>query len=237
MDGLDDLMKDIEKSKTEKTKQEVKKNDSQKAAATTQANIHHKEKTVDNREIERVVQQLSNVMIDLADPSVRESINTKLSKIKYSKFIEYYLENAKLSQYSVETELNRMDFTVRYEGQETSDKTEIADIFYDTRLDDIWRFANQSIYADLYIALEAYKRRQDNISIAAISSRFIVNIDERNFTAESRFDVVVMNEQSVNGKLKFGSVTGKLIVSLQDRTLQQFIDPPTICVVFDDDLR
>jgi hypothetical protein len=42
---------------------------------------------------------------DIVDPAILEHINRNLSKVKFSKFIQYYSKNKNLSLYTIETEL------------------------------------------------------------------------------------------------------------------------------------
>ena len=237
MDGLDDLMRDVAMSSTatRRMKHESRKGLSQNSAvAVTQS---QEATDIDTREIEKLVKELTAFMIDIADPQIRNEINSKLSSINYSKFEDYYLRNAKLSHYSLERELGRMDFRVLYNGQDTTNKEEIGDIFYETRLDDIWRFANQSIYADLYHGLDEIKQKQTHISIVATASQFTIDITGRSLVADSTYDVVVMCEGLVKERLRLATIQGRVEVQLAHKRLRQHIDPPCMCIVFDEELR
>mmetsp|Transcript_16536 Transcript_16536/g.24875 ORF Transcript_16536/g.24875 Transcript_16536/m.24875 type:complete len:375 (+) Transcript_16536:32-1156(+) len=233
MDGLDTLLKDIEKSKKTTS---IRKSTSVSSRADssdldTSLTVTH--------EVEDVLNSFKSFMIDLADTDMRDRINCELDRSTvYSKFIMYYLENAKLSHYTIDTELNRMDFKVIYNGTETTNREEIGDIFYETRLDDIWRFANQSIYADVYIGIENYYKNRDlNISCTASKSMFVVNIDEKAFEARCSFDMVAQSNKAPNDRLKLATIDGVIELSMLNRTIVQWIEAPCISVVFDDDLR
>jgi hypothetical protein len=243
MDGLDELMREMAVEKTKNTKRVVpltaERSDSSSASSAPISSSPLNEITERNKEeIEFVAQQLKDFMIDIADDEIQRLVNDSLrSQIKYERFIQYYLENANLSHYSIETELNRMDFTVTHQQKKTFDKNEILDIFYETRLDDLWRFANQSVYADLLVAIQHYYNNSELlISTVASSSRLFVNLDERSFEACCLFDFVVESDAMATNRLKLGSIEGWLRINLQRKSLEQFVNSPRIPVVFDDDI-
>jgi hypothetical protein len=100
-------------------------------------------------------------------------VNKQLSQVKFKEFIAYYLQNDELGRYTINAELNRMDFIVVYDGQRTEDKGEVAVIYEQTPLHDLWKLANQSIYSELISALQqTYANPDLSINIISQSSRF-----------------------------------------------------------------
>lgn len=100
-------------------------------------------------------------------------MNKQLTQVKFKEFISYYLENEELGRYTINAELNRMDFTVVYDGQRTADKAEVVLIYEQTPMHDLWKLANQSIYTDLLSALQhTYANPELSINIISQSSRF-----------------------------------------------------------------
>lgn len=247
MDGLDELLREMEVTKTKNEQKEaslpIKRSSASAPHVSTSPMTASTEAAspveIQNmEEVEFVAQQLKDFMIDIADEEIQSLVNKSLrTQIKYERFLLYYLENANLSQYSMETELNRMDFTVTHKQQKTTHKNEILDVFEETRLDDLWRFANQSVYADLLVAIQHYYNNSELlISTVASSSRLFVNLDERSFEACCIFDFVVESDATATHRLKLGSIEGWLRVNLRRKSLEQFVNSPRIPVVFDDDI-
>ena len=239
MEGLDDMIKSM--SVTSMTSNLERK---EKKCFNGNNDDDHCEVKQDEYEpeseehIATVVQNYKSILNDLADSSINCKINEKLSKIKYFQFIEYYLKNASLSHYSIETELSRMDFEVTFNGNTTCSKTEIEDIFWETKLRDIWRFANQSIYADVLRNLQSYfEGLHLNISAVATSSEMKLDLDDDKCMAEGFFDIVLASHSAQNHKLKIASVKGIIQLSLKQKCLKQYLEQPSIKIVFDGDLR
>jgi hypothetical protein len=241
MDGLEELMKEVEKSNHRPSlaaKKLPKTSQSESLISIEPAADTRREDETETEEIEFVTEQLREFMIDIADQEVQSQVNQSLSTIKYERFVQYYLERANLSQYSIDAELSRMNFTVTYQHIQTSNKQEIVDTFSQTQLDDLWRFANQSVYADLLVAVQHYYNNTDLlISTVASASSLWVNLDERIFEACCTFDFVVESDAVAKGRLKLGSIDGWVKINLRQRHLQLFVNSPRIPVVFDDDVR
>jgi hypothetical protein len=239
MDGLEELMKEVEKSNHRPlptSKKQITK--SQSESLTPQVVVETKWKDEELEEIEFVTEQLREFIIDIADQTIQSQVNKSLTTIRYERFVQYYLEHANLSQYSIDAELNRMNFIVTHQHTQTSSKHEIIDIFSQTQLDDLWRFANQSVYADLLVAVQHYYNNSDLlISTVASASSLWVNLDERTFEACCTFDFVVESDAVAKGRLKLGSIDGWIKINLRQRSLELFVNSPQIPVVFDDDMR
>ena len=59
----------------------------------------------DERKIDIILESLREFQKDLADTEVFEVVNRQLTRTKYDQFMAYYSSNAKLSQYTIDTEL------------------------------------------------------------------------------------------------------------------------------------
>jgi hypothetical protein len=237
MNGLDDIMKSMSESNIPQVERKLCLNESTlQSTDVVTDELKYTQETEDN--IESVIERYKLIMNDLADTTINERINGRLSRIKYSKFIEYYLENAALSKYSIETELSRMDVEVTHNGITTTSKSMIQDIFWETKLHDGWRFSNQSIYADVLKNLQSYFDGSNlNFCAMASTSQFCLNLDDQFFSAVGMFDIVLESHSIEAHRLKIATVTGNIEVSLQHKTLRQWLDVPNIKMVFDTDLR
>jgi Rieske Fe-S protein len=188
--------------------------------------------------ITAMIQVYKNILHDLADPKVNEKVNYALDRISYAAFVQYYQENAALSDYSMEKELNRMNYCVTLDGVTTSDKDEILDFYWETRLDDIWRYANQSIYADLLMNIMSYFQGLNlNLNVQLSDSSFELNMDDEIFGAVALFDVILESNEVENHKLVIATITGHILLNLGECTVVQRLDQPSINVVFDSQLR
>lgn len=235
MDGLDDMIKSLSVAKSPG----LARSSSTSISPCEIPDVNEPLYTQDTEDnISALIRSYQSVLNDLADSKINQSINQGLATIRYSKFVEYYLENASLSNYSIETELDRMDFEVTFHGEFTTCKSTIQDIFWETKLNDLWRFANQSIYADVLQNLQSYfDGLHLNISARATSSKFHLDLDTTGMSAVGMFDVVIESHSLSNHRLKIASVAAHVEVCLQQRTLKQCLDPPTMLMVFDSDLR
>jgi hypothetical protein len=70
--------------------------------------------------------------------------------------MDYYLLNNKLGNYTMNTELKRMDFFVKKGDIQTSDINEILSLYEKSPLLDIWKLANQSIYSQIVTELQSF---------------------------------------------------------------------------------
>ena len=238
MDGLDDMIKSIANNDITSTTLRSSSNAEMPPppSNSTSCHQHYTQETEEN--IAAVVHSYKAILNDLADTKINDHINQDLSRIKYPNFIEYYLQNASLSHYTIETELNRMNFEVTYDGATTSCKSTIQDIFWETKLHDVWRFANQSIYADVLKKLQMYfEGLHLNISAIASTSQLCLNLDEHLFSAEGLFDIVLESHSRKSSRLSIATIIGKIEISMKAKTLRQWLEQPTIKMVFDTDLR
>jgi len=194
---------------------------------------HYTEESEEN--IASVIQVYKNILNDLADPKINEKVNETLSRISYTTFVQYYQENASLSDYTMEKELDRLNFSVTYDGSTTDSKLKIKDIYWETRLDDMWRYANQSLYADLLMNLMSYFHDLFlNISVVIEDCNFELNLDTGEFKAMAIFDIIL---ESNGSKVSVANVTGHILLHLEECTVEQRLETPCMNVIFDSQLR
>jgi hypothetical protein len=235
MEGLDDMIKNM----TTTVAPSAPKKSPSNLASPKCTNTNEQNYTIETEEnIAAVLQSYKSILNDLADSKINDGINNVLSRIRYANFVEYYLENASLSNYSIESELNRMDFEVTYHGTTTTCKTTIQDFFWETKLHDVWRFSNQSVYADVLKNLQCYFEGLDlNISAMASTSIFCLNLDDNLFSARGLFDIVLESHSLKDHRLKIATIAANIEVSIKHKTLRQWLEQPKIEMVFDEDLR
>ena len=172
----------------------------------------------------------------LSQHTSREAVNQELSYISFRKFLQYYQESDHLAEYTIQTELSRMVFSVTYQGLTTSNKQEIEDIYYETPFEDVWRMANQSIFADILVALQKRYLRSDlSISIVSLSSSFDIQLETQRLEASSRFVVTVPTAKGME-RLQLSSFAANISVDLKARGVSQRIASPELKVVFDDQI-
>lgn len=240
MDGLDSLMKDISSSAPSLQRQDSsssgKKRDLIRSSADELIEAEYTEESEEN--IRAVIAAYKNILQDLADPKVNENINEALSRVNYSSFVQYYLENANLSHYSIERELNRLDFEVTYNGETSTDNSFIQDAFWETKLDDLWRLANQSIYADVLSGVRKYFEHS-NLNVSAVASKciFKLDIDERRLRSEGFFDIVLESHKVESHRIKVATIQGNIDASMKHKIIKQWLSQPSMSMVFDSDLR
>lgn len=198
-----------------------------------------------------VMNELKELQTDMIDPSVRESLNGKLHRAAmFDKFVEYYEKSEKLGHYTIETELHRNEFIVKCEdGHEERGRLEIVDMFKNSQHKFIWRFANQSIWAEILIALQSshFFRQDLSISIVSTQSRFVIDLSgEGMLLATSNFMIMTATSRNyadasspcLHGKLSLGEITGEVVVDLNKRVVRLSLPhPPVPNMVLDPDLR
>lgn len=190
------------------------------------------------RRVECIMRHLTLYTCDMADPIIRDHVNFQLAAIPYRSFIDYYAKGNGLSAYSITKELDRMHFSVTFRGQTVTDVESILALYEQQSYATVWRLANQSIYADILIALQQHLVRPElSISIAATASNFVIDMDQNTVRAESKFLIVTVKEPSGNDRLELGSIDGVVYVNLTGAHVEQSVQSPSIRFVFDDDLR
>ena len=190
------------------------------------------------RVVDRTLRGLNLYICNMADPITRQRVNDQLTTIPYRTFIDYYANGNRLSAYSISKELDRMKFSVIHHGQTLTDVGSIVALYESQPYATVWRLANQSIYADILIALQKHFVRPDlSISISATSSSFIIDMDVNTVRAESSFLIVTVKDTSGNERLELGSVDGIVFVDLTEECVEQSIQSPSMRFVFDEDMH
>jgi hypothetical protein len=165
---------------------------------------------VENEErIEEILLSLKEFQRDLADISVLDKINRRLSSISFDQFCAYYDDannsnsghSNKLAQYTIETELKRMKFSVLFDGIVYNTEDSIINVFERTYSHDLWKMANQSIYAELLLSLQKQFFRQDLcISFVSTESVFAIDLDMGTLHTQSSFRIMTMSEDAATKK-------------------------------------
>jgi hypothetical protein len=165
---------------------------------------------VENEErIEEILLSLKEFQRDLADISVLDKINRRLSSISFDQFCAYYDDannsnsghSNKLAQYTIETELKRMKFSVLFDGIVYNTEDSIINVFERTHSHDLWKMANQSIYAELLLSLQKQFFRQDLcISFVSTESVFAIDLDMGTLHTQSSFRIMTMSEDAATKK-------------------------------------
>ena len=195
--------------------------------------------------IDEIEALLKEFLLNLADSNVRDYVNSELSHTNYRQFMDYYLQNDRMGEYSIKAELNRMDFEVIFEGKRTSDKLEIMAIYETCPLHDLWKLANQSIYSEIITILQRiFGDPSLSIRIASTSSKFLINFDENHIIAESNFEFLTLQDitfrplnKKPSDRLVLASMKGTIRVDIKNRRSSQMVEMPEISIVFDDELR
>ena len=190
--------------------------------------------------VRKVEVRLKTFMCDLADPGVRDQINKQLAAIHYSKFIDYYLgrKSTDLSSYSIEKELDRMKFTVTCDGSTVNNVDAIVSIYQQYPDSAVWKLANQSIYADILLALQQHFVRPELcVAVVATTSSFFLDLGAQTVRAVSTFLIVTVKDREGKERLEIGTTESTVDVNLLSETVSQSIETPHMCMVFDDDLR
>jgi hypothetical protein len=163
-------------------------------------------------------------------------VNQELSRLSYRKFIQYYQESDQLAEYTIKTELPRMAFRVVRHGEQMDDKQQIEDVFDETPFDDIWRMANQSIFADILVALQRrYLRADLSLSIVSTTSSFTIDLDSDKLQALSLLHITVPSGGG-KSRLQLCSFAATVDADLRAKTVQQAIGPPDLKFIFDEQI-
>jgi hypothetical protein len=257
MDPLDALMRDLtlteETGKVNRNRQRTKlhvHNENETNTLSTSATCDTEPKRFNISEARKIEEELKTFIVNLADTqNVLRLINVKLGHIRFDKFMEYYLQRQKMISY-FETEVWRMTFHVVSNGQTYSSVDEVLSIYESCKLRDIWRLANQSIYAEILSALQSsFMKPELSISVISTSSVFSINLDRDVIRAESAFRFVTLRgdycrttslkttDTELKEKLELGSASGIVEVDLHLRMMQQKVETPVLKVVFDEEIR
>lgn len=181
--------------------------------------------------------RLGAFLADLVDAAARAELEEYLCSIPFPRFMEYYLASPNLAEYTAQNELHRMDYTVSFGGTTTSDKSVILSIFEKTKLNDLWRLANQSIYADAIFAIqELYLSPDLTVTVHSSRSRFAVDLDRSVLSVCGTFDFSA--PYTLDGdKRHFASICVHIVVDIVGRTVHHTVETPIVKVVFDADLH
>jgi hypothetical protein len=176
---------------------------------------------------------------DIVDEDARSRLNASLERdFKFDAFVEYYISRPDLAEYTIKHELDRMDYTVICSGASTSDKLMILSIYQRSVLNDLWRMANQSVYADLVSHLQrAYLSPDVALGVQTTTSSFIIDLDLQTLRAEGHFIFTAPTSLEAGSKRELGGVVGTVEVDLLHRSARAWIGTPSLRVVFDSDLR
>jgi hypothetical protein len=151
-----------------------------------------------------------------------------------------------------------MKFSVQYEGNVYNTEDAIVSVFDRTRLNDIWKMANQSIYAELLLGLQKQFFRQELcISFVSTESVFCIDLDMGTLHTQSSFRIMTMTEESgsqscsrstsgtptastprsARNSLELASIAGEIRIDTRRRTLIQRVYNTALHMVFEADLR
>jgi len=112
---------------------------------------------------------LKDFQLDLADNQILDKLNDRLSKTIFQDFMTYYFEaGVSLAHYTIETELKRMQFVCKYNGRTFYEHDEILTLYQSMPLHDLWKLANQSVYAPMVQVVHNAYVRQLFVSIGII---------------------------------------------------------------------
>ena len=196
-----------------------------------------RKKSVDDNRIGKIVQQFKDFFIELTDELVREKINKSLDHLEFDLFINYYVKNVSLSNYTIEREMSRMKFEVFHQSILYKGKEDILSIFEKESQSLLWRFANQSIYAEIVNAIQVHFPIQElHISVTSTSTLFQINFDSNSLYTESIFAFQIPSA-TTNQKIKIADIIGVVEVFLDTRILKQYLKSLSLQVIFDAQLR
>jgi hypothetical protein len=164
-------------------------------------------------------------------------------------FLQYYYDRPELAEYTVNTEVGRMEYTVYPGGggRVLTSRAEIGDLFEEHKArggeDDamlLWRVSNQSILSDTLQELSASFAQPADvelcIAISNTSSKFEIDFDKRKSKAESVFAIstVGVGEQAMT---KMGSIVAVVEIDIKSQRLSLSVRELKLEMVFDDVLE
>ena len=240
MDGLDELMSDLQQSKSGRQQLESStpngEDDWEWDDMDSGKDEELRRRCSVSGAVSRAEEAVHGFLTDLVDSSVKAELECYLCDISFRSFMEYYLLNPDLAEYTVHHELKRMEYSVIYDNTTTRDVSFIQSIYESTKMEDVWRLANQSIYANaVYAVQELYLSPELTVILHALSSKFVIDIDRSVVKASGKFEFSA--PITLDGdKHHFATMDIHIIVDLSQMTVQHLIDTPVVNVVFDSDI-
>ena len=163
-------------------------------------------------------------------------------------FLQYYYDRPELAEYTVNTEVGRMEYTVYPGGggRALTSRAEIGELFKEHKArgeDDamlLWRVSNQSILSDTLQELSASFAQPADvelcIAISNTSSKFEIDFDKRKSKAESVFAIstVGVGEQAMT---RMGSIVAVVEIDIKSQSLRLSVRELKLEMVFDDVLE
>ncbi|CAB1100964.1 unnamed protein product [Ectocarpus sp. CCAP 1310/34] len=213
---------------------------------------------------EKFFVELRSYLENLADPSVREEINQELNKCDFASFTRYYDGRDDLATYTLDTELQRMRYSVVTEDGRRlgGDEREGAEPglegggrgggggsvlreFLAGRVGDaMLRMANQSIFADMlearFRAIQGRLLRPDlEISVISRDCEFFLDFSSGVLEAHSLFEVSTVGGGGPGAPetLEIAHIKGTASVDSRSQTCTQRLLSPQLRMVFDDAMR
>lgn len=171
MDGLDDMMAEIEAEQSrKKSEAEVPKSVARPptSVGVGAVVVALAPAAVEDETQRRLVARLQQLRLDLVDPLVREGFAADLSQRDPQEAFGYYLARPELAQYTVQREVPRLVYcvTAREGGAAVCGADAVTAMYAadaqrrglgeDRGPEVLWRIANQSVFAE---ALEVMHRR------------------------------------------------------------------------------
>jgi hypothetical protein len=248
MDGLDAMMASLAteptRKKTAPKKELIKPKTTLPKNEKLEPSVQPETKSV-SPQVQHFCDTLRQFSLDLADPETRDKINNALAQKPYEALAEYYETRPELAKYTVEQEVTRMDYTViPIDGASISDTSEIQQ-FYSGSFEEqdsiLWRFANQSVLADLMMAIREHMVEPHDphgalcICVRNVSVSFVLNFAKQTMESVCVFTIATVSADSPAG-LILGKITGTVELCCKEnaKSLRQTVGALQLEVVFDD---
>jgi hypothetical protein len=250
MDGLDDLMNSVQlsaaASRSQARSQAAPPAETEDEWAWEEEDspgnlLHERESGAsefNSSVVENTVELLREFITDLADEESRDALLLRLNRIRFGEFLDYYLSHPDLAEYTVRQELGRMQYRAVRGGREFSGEDQLAALYESTANLDIWRLANQSLYADVVFEIQQTYLANPDLAIRTqcTQSDFHLDFDRLILTARGNFEFSSPFDLE-GGKQVFASLLCCVSVDFSQRTVSHSIAPPDLRIVFDSDLR
>jgi len=104
---------------------------------------------IEDLNINYIITEIKDLLLNITDSNIHSNMNKVLKKTSYNQFIKYYQLNPNLSNYTIQNELHRLQFTVIYKQNHYQNKDDIINIHKQISNHILWRMANQSIFSEL----------------------------------------------------------------------------------------